>query len=115
MKFTQVIQDFPGYYWEWDGHNWLMMWEPVRNWYSPPCLHPGIARHDVQVPLELHDKVGLLIGHKGQNFIRITAQTGCCYIFYLAAHNKVEVWGPPPSVLSATRKIQGTIHKLLSA
>lgn len=115
MKYTQVIQQFPGYYWQWDGHQWQMMWEPVRNIYSPPCLHPGVVCHELQVPLTLHDKIGLLIGKDGQNFIRVTLQTGCFYIFYRSTHNKVEIWGLPPNVIPATRKIQGTFQKLMTA
>jgi hypothetical protein len=113
MKHTQVIQEFPGYYWQWDGFQWQMMWEPVRNVYSPPCLHPGVVRHEVQVPLQLHDKVGLLIGSNGQNFIRITTQTGCFYIFYRSTHNKVEVWGHAANVMHATRRIQSCLGKML--
>lgn len=113
MKHTQVIQDFPGYYWQWDGFQWQMMWEPVRNVYSPPCLHPGVLCHEVRVPLQIHDKIGLLIGSNGQNFIRITNQSGCFYVFYRATRNIVEIWGYTLNVAHATRMIQSSVRKLL--
>jgi hypothetical protein len=114
MKITQVIHEFPGYYWQWDGWQWQMMWEPIRNLYSPPRLHPGVVKHEIQVPLELNDKIGILIGGNGQNFIRITTQTGCFYIFYLSTRNSVEIWGPPHGVMTATNRIQNSIHKLFN-
>lgn len=110
----RIIQDYPGYYWAWDEtfHKWNMMWSPVHRWYSPPRLHPNIMKYDVCVPDNLHNKIGLLIGHQGHNFIRITEQTGCYYIYYVSLTNKIEVWGPHANVIRATHKIRNRIHRL---
>lgn len=107
---TRIIQEHPGYYWQWDGYYWQIRWQPVHQWYSPPCLHPSVQKQDIRVPMELQDKIGLLIGHQGRNFVRITQQTGCYYIFYLSVSNTIEVWGEPSAVVKAVQ----AIYKLIS-
>lgn len=111
---TQIIQEHPGYYWEWDleAAQWQMEWQPVHRWYSPPCLHPEVVRSDIQVPLWFQDKIGLLIGSQGSNFIRITEQTGCYYIFYRSITGKIEVWGLRNNVMWAVKRIQHLINKI---
>lgn len=103
---THIIQEFPGYYWQWEGEQWQMKWEPVHGWYSPPRLHPEVRKYHVYVPFDLQDKMGLVIGRQGHNFVRITEETGCYYIFYLSVENKIEVWGPPDPVHQAVRKLR---------
>lgn len=112
MAITQIIQEHPGYYWQWEGDQWQLKWEPVHCWYSPPCMHPNVLRYDLHVPLELRDKIGVLIGHKGKNFIRITFQTGCYYIFYLSVDNKIEVWGMKDDVDKAVGKLRALMTRV---
>jgi hypothetical protein len=109
---TQIIQEHPGYYWAWDEgvQQWQMMWEPVHSWYSPPRLHPEVKKYTVRVPYDLRDKIGLLIGRQGHNFIRITEQTGCYYIFYLSTTHTIEVWGPHEGVVQAVHKLRAQIR-----
>lgn len=111
---TQIIQEHPGYYWEWDieAVQYQMKWEPVQNCYSPPVLHPEVKKYELRVPFDMQDKIGLLIGGQGKNFKRITEQTGCFYIFYLSVPNKIEIWGPTEGVRAAVRKIWNLIHKI---
>lgn len=111
---TKIIQEFPGYYWQYDEEaaQWQMMWEPVHCWYSPPKLHPEIFCHDLHVPLWFQDKIGLLIGRQGHNFIRITYETGCCYIYYLSVQNKIEIWGGRDNVLQATHRLRKLMSKI---
>jgi hypothetical protein len=87
------------------------MWQPIKNWYTPPTMHPGVKKYDILIPLDLDDKMGMLIGSHGKNFKRITEETGCYYIFYLSVPNKVEIWGPVESIRPAVRKIWDLIHK----
>lgn len=114
MIRTQIILEHPGYFWEWDeeSQRWNMMWEPVHQWYSPPRLHPQIMKQEVSVPDSLMHKIGLLIGRQGYNFIRITEQTGCDYIFYLSMTNKIEVWGKHETVIRAVRKLENLMNNL---
>lgn len=109
---TRVIQEYPGYYWQLEDNQWYMMWEPVHGWYSPPCLHPDIKKYELSVPRDLQDKIGLIIGREGHNFIRITEQTGCEYIFYLSIPNKIEIWGSQDSVHAASCKIRHLFYKI---
>lgn len=89
-----------------------MTWEPIRGWYSPPRLNPGIKKYDLHVPQDLHDRIGLLIGRQGHNFIQITEQTGCEYIFYLSIPNKIEIWGSHDSIHHAIRKLRNLFRKI---
>lgn len=108
MTLTQIIQEHPGYYWEYDIEiaQWQMRWEPVHRWYSPPLLHPEVIKYDFHVPLWFQDKIGMLIGRQGHNFIKITNQTECYYIYYLSVENKIEIWGLRDNVVQAIRRIK---------
>lgn len=111
---TQIIQEYPGYYWQYDEEatQWQMRWEPVHRWYSPPRLHPEVIKYDIHVPLWFQDKIGLVIGRQGHNFIRITSETGCYYIYYLSVENKIEVWGLPKNVGRAVHRIRKLMYKI---
>lgn len=108
---TQIIQDHPGYFWQYDAEmaQWQMYWNPVNNWYSPPHLHRDIVKYEMDVPVWFQDKIGLLIGRQGQNFIKITSETGCYYIYYISVSNKIEVWGHQGNCIHAMKRI----HKLM--
>jgi len=114
MTMTQIIQEYPGYYWQYDEEvaQWQMMWEPIHRWYSPPKLHPEVIKYDIHVPLWFQDKIGLLIGHKGHNFIRITAETGCYYIYYLSVQNKIEIWGHRDNIIHAISRLRKLMNKI---
>lgn len=114
MMATQIIQEHPGYFWEWDleAAQWQMKWQPIHRWYSPPRLHPEVIRYDIQVPLWFQDKIGLLIGRQGSNFIRITEQSNCYYIFYRSITGKIEIWGLRENVMKAVRKIYNLWNKI---
>lgn len=111
---TQIIQEHPGYYWEYDVEiaQWQMRWEPVHRWYSPPLLHPEVLKYDLNVPLWFHDKIGLLIGRQGHNFIKITNETDCYYIYYLSVSNKIEIWGMRENVVQAIRRLKNLMFKI---
>jgi hypothetical protein len=111
---TQVIQEHPGYYWEWDleAAQWQMRWHPIHRWYSPPRLHPEIICYEIPVPLWFQEKIGLVIGRQGANFIKITEQTECEYIFYRSMTGKIEIWGQRSNVEKAVRKIKNLFWKI---
>lgn len=112
MATTQIIHEHPGYYWKWENNYWQMYWEPVHRVYSPPRLNPEIMMHELYVPLWFQDKIGVLIGRQGHNFIRITQETGCYYIYYLAASNKIEIWGHLNNVVHATKRLKKLMSKI---
>lgn len=111
---TQIIQEHAGYYWEWDieATQWQMHWQPISRWYSPPCLHPNIHKYDLQTPFWIQDKIGLLIGRQGANFIKITEQTGCIYIFYRSITGNIEIWGQYFNIISAIHMIKHLMWKI---
>lgn len=95
MVFTQVIFDHPGYFWVREpGHShWTLGWEPVQGYYSPPKFERNIMVQEVEIPLDIVDEVGYVIGKLGKHFKFITQSSKTKYIFYRSETNKIEIWG----------------------
>lgn len=94
MEFTQIIPEHPGYYWRFTAdRKWLLCWEPVHGYYSPPKLDEHISHAEVEIPQDLVNSVGVVIGKDGVRFKWITEKTKTHYIFFNEKTGKVEIWG----------------------
>ncbi len=95
MRTTQIVPQHVGYFWDFDieAAHWVLRWEPVKGRYSPPVLDNTILSTHVDVPQDLQDKMGLVIGRDGQFFKYITHWSGAVYIFYRQDIGKIEIWG----------------------
>lgn len=99
---TQIIPEYVGYYWEQqDDQSWIMRWSPVTGYYSPPQLDKTLNMSIMQVPEDMTDRIGLVIGKNGYFFKYITLWSGAVYIFYRNETNTIEIWGTPKSIEKA--------------
>ena len=61
--------------------------------YDPPI---GRAHYrQFTAPEEWHDKIKLIIGRDGCNFIKATRRSGCSYIWHHRDTHIIEIWGTP--------------------
>lgn len=87
-----IIPAFPGYSWEWQDERWALVYTPVKGVYSPPVLHVGLRVHRMDVPQDLIEHAGIIIGKDGTHFKAITNETDSEYIFYRSEMRKIEIW-----------------------
>lgn len=101
-RITKIIPEHAGYYWEWINNNkWILRWEPVSGYYSPPIFEHNINCMVQNVPSDLLDKIGYMIGKNGYFFKYITHWSGSVYIFYRNEIQAIEIWGTLPSIHKA--------------
>jgi len=75
--------------------------------YNPPI---GSFYAEVTVPK--HVCHGIMIGHEGKHFKRITIQSGTDYIWFNSEKNIVEIWSWNQHNIRAARKLlSGHIYK----
>lgn len=99
---TRIDTDHPGYYLlRQASGDWIRCWEPVSGHYSPPRFEPGYTWTEIEVPSDLMDKIGLVIGRDGIRFCQIGDEIACPYIFYRQEKNLIEAWGPVGAVVRA--------------
>lgn len=87
-----ILPSFPGYSWEWQDERWALTYSPVKSVYSPPVLHIGIRVSRVDIPQDLIENVGMIIGKDGIHFKTITSETESEYIFYRSELQQIEIW-----------------------
>ena len=100
---TTIIPDKPGYMWEWIAplSMYMIKWEPVAGYYSPPIMDRSVIKTTLAVYPELVSSMGQVIGYQGVFFKNITAKSGCIYLFYRQEFKHIEIWGTSECVASA--------------
>ena len=107
MRYTQIIPEFAGYYWEWTNQQqWAMRWEPVQGFYSPPRLDHHLQYVMVEVSQDLQENMGRVIGKNGYYFKYITQWSGAVYIFYRDDLKCIEIWGNQDAITRANRLLE---------
>jgi len=92
---TYIIPEHPGYMWVVDGEKRVMIYEPVKGWYSPPVLDRMISHRSIEIPSEMLQFMGAIIGKDGVNFKTITSRYNGVYIFYRQDLGVIEAWALP--------------------
>ena len=105
-RYTKIIEDHVGYFWEWANNCWQMKWEPVHGRYSPPALDSSLNIMVMDVPQELLPKIAQIIGKDGYYFKFITNWSGAVYIFYRDDIKSIEIWGHPSTLEKAYNLFQ---------
>lgn len=80
--------------------------------YDPP-LGRAHYRH-FKMPEEWEDKIKLIIGRDGCNFIKATQKSGCKYIWHHRDTNIIEVWGPRDKVMKGEKCVREMAQKYLN-
>jgi len=109
MTNTWTIPNCPGYAWEYNlvhhnpvhHTNYLLKWEPVKNVYPPPILHPDVRVMYLNIPRESTGRLGRVIGKDGCHLKEISTVSGAPYIFYRKDTNQFEIWGDYLAVQTA--------------
>jgi len=79
--------------------------------YDPPI---GRAHYrQFTAPEEWHDKIKLIIGRDGCNFIKATRRSGCSYIWHHRDTHIIEIWGPHDKVMKGERCVRNIAKKYL--
>lgn len=111
IGYTCIIPTAPGYYWEFTTNGWIIHYRPIKAVYSPPILHPHINMQTINVPHDLVQNMGLVIGRDGLHFKTITHSTGAIYIFY--RNDQIEIWGDDDAILRAITMFQSHFEFLM--
>ena len=80
--------------------------------YDPP-LGRAHYRH-FKMPDEWEDKMKLIIGRDGCNFIKATRRSGCKYIWHHRDTNIIEVWGPIDKVMRGEKCVRAIARKYIN-
>ena len=80
--------------------------------YDPP-LGRAHYRH-FKMPEEWEDKIRLIIGRDGCNFIKATQRSGCKYIWHHRDTNIIEVWGPKDKVIKGEKCVRAIARKYIN-
>ena len=80
--------------------------------YDPP-VGRAHYRH-FKMPEEWGDKIKLIIGREGCNFIKATQKSGCKYIWHHRDTNIIEVWGPKDKVMDGEKCVREIAQKYLN-
>mgnify|MGYP003628998977 FL=1 len=79
--------------------------------YAPP-IGKAHYRHFV-APDEWLDKMKLIIGRAGCNFIKATRRSGCSYIWYHKDTHLIEIWGPFDKIMKGENCVRKIAQKYL--
>ena len=76
--------------------------------YSPPVAH---YRHFAVDDKYSDSVIAQAIGKAGVNFINVTKWTRCKYIWYDDELRRIEIWGPPNTLMPAEKRVRKLLDK----
>lgn len=84
----------------------LTKWSFEKGIYNPPPLsiYPKLIRRTINITKSIDEKIGIIIGKNGENFIDLTEKYNLLYIFY--TDYKIELYGlDDTNIMSAIHEI----------